>query len=55
MQSVPLDSANIAAQDVVLIVTDHSQVDYQTVLDSARLIFDSRNVFEEEHEKVVKL
>ncbi len=40
----PIDPAEgAAAADCVLIVTDHSGVDYQTVAAKAKLIFDSRN------------
>jgi len=33
----------LKSQDVVLITTDHSSVDYQWVVDSASLIVDTRN------------
>jgi UDP-N-acetyl-D-glucosamine dehydrogenase len=34
----------LAASDAVVIVTDHSSVDYQLVMDHASVIVDSRNV-----------
>jgi UDP-N-acetyl-D-glucosamine dehydrogenase len=36
----------LAAQDCVLIVTDHSCVDYKFVIDHSRLVVDTRNVTE---------
>ncbi len=42
MDSVPLDDATLAAADCVVIVTDHSSIDYQWVVDHAQLVIDSR-------------
>ncbi|HUV14379.1 MAG TPA: nucleotide sugar dehydrogenase [Acidobacteriota bacterium] len=53
--SITLTAERVSEYDIVVLTTDHSQVDYKMILDSARLIFDSRNAFEEGHEKVVKL
>lgn len=41
--SVALTKAELASADAVVIVTDHRAVDYQFVVDHARLIIDSRN------------
>jgi UDP-N-acetyl-D-glucosamine dehydrogenase len=43
MDSRPLTPAFLAAQDCVLIITDHSAVDYQSVVDHASLVVDTRN------------
>ncbi len=40
---VALTDAELAKADVVVIVTDHSNVDYQRVVDQAALIVDTRN------------
>lgn len=45
MHSIALDAARIAAHDAVVIVTDHSHVDYDLVADNARLIVDTRGVY----------
>lgn len=45
MQSVALTAETIASYDVVLISTDHSNVDYQLLADRAPLIVDTRNAF----------
>jgi len=42
-QSVPLTEAQLKASDLVLITTDHSQVDYGLVFEHAPLIYDTRN------------
>ena len=44
MQSQPITPQSIAAADVVLVVTDHSSVDYQMVVDHARAVVDTRGV-----------
>ncbi len=41
--SRPLTDALLAESDAVLIATDHDEVDYQQVIDQARLVVDTRN------------
>jgi UDP-N-acetyl-D-glucosamine dehydrogenase len=41
--SVPLDAATLAAADCVMIVTDHSALDYDLIRKNARSIVDTRN------------
>ncbi len=41
--SVALTAAELAKTDAVVIVTDHSTVDYQFVVDNAALVIDTRN------------
>jgi UDP-N-acetyl-D-glucosamine dehydrogenase len=43
MSSTPLTGEFLAQQDCVLIITDHTRVDYQQVADHARLVVDTRN------------
>ena len=43
LKSQPLDAKVLAAQDAVIIVTDHDAVDYGMVAASARLVVDTRN------------
>lgn len=43
MSSTPLTAETLAAQDLVLIATDHSTVDYEMVARHAPAIFDTRN------------
>ena len=39
----PLTPANLRRSDLVLIVTDHSEYDYDTIVRHANLVFDTRN------------
>jgi len=43
MSSTPLTPRFLAQQDCVLIVTDHTSVDYQQVVEHASLVVDTRN------------
>jgi UDP-N-acetyl-D-glucosamine dehydrogenase len=44
IRGVALTEKELAASDAVVVITDHRAVDYQFVVDHARLIIDSRNV-----------
>lgn len=56
LKSIRLNHKAIREFDCVLIATDHSGVDYPMLLENAKLIFDSRNVFKGRHrEKVERL
>ena len=55
---VALTSETVAAQDAVLIITDHTGVDYAMVVREASLVFDTRNAtkgLDEEGRHVVRL
>ncbi|HTQ78487.1 MAG TPA: UDP binding domain-containing protein, partial [Thermoanaerobaculia bacterium] len=54
MESVPLSAEGLAASDAVLLVTDHSAVDYDFVLRHAPLVVDTRGVYRQSHEKVTR-
>lgn len=43
MHSVPLTAANVRSADCVLIVTNHTAIDWQVIADEASLVVDSRN------------
>ncbi|MBU4311293.1 MAG: nucleotide sugar dehydrogenase [Candidatus Omnitrophica bacterium] len=47
LKSVDLTRENIGSSDCVVILTDHSKVDYKLIVDSANLIIDTRNVLKE--------
>jgi UDP-N-acetyl-D-glucosamine dehydrogenase len=47
MTSRPLTKEALAAADCVLILTDHSNVDYDLVVDNAQLVVDTRNATKE--------
>ena len=44
LESVPLTAELLAASDLVVIVTDHSKIDYELVRESGRPLVDTRNV-----------
>jgi UDP-N-acetyl-D-glucosamine dehydrogenase len=54
MCSVPLSEAVLANQDAVLVITDHSAVDYDLVLRAAPLVIDTRGIYRKPHPSVVK-
>jgi UDP-N-acetyl-D-glucosamine dehydrogenase len=57
MQSTPLTPEALAAQDCVLIATDHSAYDYGFVVRHSRLVVDTRNATKavtDGREKVVR-
>jgi UDP-N-acetyl-D-glucosamine dehydrogenase len=44
LESVPLTKERVAGSDCVVIVTDHSKLDYDLIRANARAIVDTRNV-----------
>jgi UDP-N-acetyl-D-glucosamine dehydrogenase len=54
MESRPLTEALLASQDAVLIVTDHTSVDYPLVSRHAPLVIDTRGIFRQPLPNVVK-
>ncbi|MBA3497720.1 MAG: nucleotide sugar dehydrogenase [Gemmatimonadales bacterium] len=47
-RSVPLTPETVAAADCIMIVTDHSAVDYRMIKRTARLVVDTRNAMPKE-------
>jgi len=54
LKSLPLTDKNIASKDAIIIVTDHTPVDYQLIAQHAKLIIDSRGVYRKKIKNVVK-
>jgi UDP-N-acetyl-D-glucosamine dehydrogenase len=54
MRSAPLTAETLAAQDAVLIVTDHGAVDYELVARHAPLVVDTRGVYRDRRPNVVR-
>jgi UDP-N-acetyl-D-glucosamine dehydrogenase len=56
LRSVPLTPENLASYDAVLIATDHSDLDYTSILTHASLIVDTRNAISNTtgQEKVIR-
>jgi UDP-N-acetyl-D-glucosamine dehydrogenase len=51
LASIKLTDDEIKKADCVLIVTDHTQIDYQRVIDLAPLVVDTRNALNGELRK----
>jgi UDP-N-acetyl-D-glucosamine dehydrogenase len=47
-RSVPLNPETVAAADCIMIVTDHSSVDYRMIRRQAKLVVDTRNAMPKE-------
>jgi UDP-N-acetyl-D-glucosamine dehydrogenase len=47
-RSVALNPSSVAAADCVMIVTDHSDVDYGMIKRNAKLVVDTRNAMRKE-------
>lgn len=54
LDSQPLTGELLAAQDAVVLITDHRAVDYGLVLQHAPLIVDTRGVFRGADPKIVR-
>lgn len=54
LSSVALSAKNIAQYDVVLIATDHAAFDYELIKQHATLIVDTRGIYREKSENIVK-
>lgn len=54
LKSKPLTAKNIAAQDALLIITDHTKVDYKLIAQNAKLIVDTRGVYRKSMKNLVK-
>ncbi len=55
MKVSKLSKVHLTKQDCVIIVTDHTDIDYKFVQKNAKLVYDTRNVFDSLHTNVVKL
>ena len=54
MDSVILSADSLAGYDCVLLATDHDDFDYDLIARHARLIVDTRGVYQGKHDNVVK-
>jgi len=50
-----LKGEEIKEKDIIIIITDHSVVDYKMVTKNAKIVFDTRNVIKFKNKKVEKL
>ena len=54
LTSVHLTADAVASFDLVLVATDHAKFDYALILEHAQLIVDTRGVYLDASDKVVK-
>ena len=54
LKSVDLTPELLASQDAVIVVTDHTDLDYEMIRDHAQLVIDTRGVYREPHPKVIR-
>jgi len=47
ISTVKLTKDNISSSDMVVIITDHSDIDYKFIIDNAKLVFDTRNALKD--------
>ena len=53
-KSVNISSQSVKKYDCVIIVTDHSNIDYNLIKKNAKLIVDTRNVYKHKSNKILK-
>ena len=53
LRSEPLTSDTLSAQDAVVVVTNHSDVDYELVRTASDLVVDTRGIYREVYDNVV--
>lgn len=54
LKTTPLTRENLASFDAVLLVTDHEAFDYKLIADSAKLIIDTRGVYQDAAPHIVR-
>ncbi|MEW6236988.1 MAG: nucleotide sugar dehydrogenase [Candidatus Omnitrophota bacterium] len=57
LASIPLTEETLQSRDAVMILTDHSNIDYQWIVDNARIVVDTRNAtrgVQRHRERIVK-
>lgn len=55
LKSVSLTRAQLKKYDCLVIVTDHSKVNYEFLRRNSKLLFDTRNVYKKNYDNVVRL
>ena len=54
LKSLELTKKNLKEQSLVLVATDHDQIDYDFILNQSKLIVDSRGVYKNKSKKIIK-
>jgi len=50
-----LDKKEITEKDIILITTDHTNIDYKMVVKNAKVVFDTRNVVKNDIKNIIKI
>lgn len=54
-QSIDFSAESLSAFDIALILTDHSSIDYQSLIESSHKILDTRNCIKGDYKHVIRL
>lgn len=54
-KSIKLTRNNLLNKDCIVVITDHSDINYQFIRKNAKLIFDTRNVYKKNFDNIKKL
>ena len=54
LKSVPLTEKNLKEIDAVVIATDHSEYDYDWIVENSQLVIEARNAVKKKRDNVVK-
>ena len=54
LRSKPINAKILSDSDIVLLITDHDDYDYDLILKEAKLIIDTRGRFNSDNDKIVK-
>jgi len=55
LKRIEISSKSLKTFDCVIIVTDHTKVDYSFIKKHAKLIFDTRNVYKQGGKNIIRL
>jgi UDP-N-acetyl-D-glucosamine dehydrogenase len=54
LKTIELTKENIQSYDCIVVATNHDDFDYPMILQNAKLIVDTRGMYREENDKVVR-
>ncbi len=54
-KSIPIDIRSLNDYDCVIILTDHTNINYKLIKKHSKLIVDTRNIYNEKTDKILKL
>ncbi len=55
LRRISLKKENLKKQDCVIVITDHSNINYKLVRENAKLIFDTRNIYKKDFNNIKRL